>query len=73
MTILRAIASQSPLNKYVKDEPVSEELLYLATFDYYLEFIVKTILQNFEDEIPNEIKTAISNRLEEINKYIPKK
>ena len=61
------------LNKYVKDEPVSEELLNLASFDYYLEFIVKTILQNFENEIPNEIKTAISNRLEEINKYIPKK
>ena len=60
------------LNKYLRDEPVNEELLYLASLDYYLEFITKFILNNFENDIPNEIKTVISKRIEEINKYIPK-
>ena len=60
------------LNKHLRNEPVNDELLYLASLDYYLEFITRFILNNFENDIPNEIKTVISKRLEEINKYIPK-
>lgn len=61
------------LNKYLRSEPISDELLYLGSLDYYLNFIIKLIVNNYENDIPNEFKTVISKRLEEINKYIPKK
>ena len=60
------------LNKYLKNEPITEELLYLSSLDYYLDFIIDLIVNNYEDEIPYELKSIISQRLEEINKYIPK-
>lgn len=60
------------LNKYLRNEPITEQLLYMASLDYYMDFIIKTILNNYEDDIPNEFKTVISNRLEELNKFIPK-
>ena len=61
------------LNKYLRSEPISDELLYLDYLDYYLDFIIDLIVNNYDNDIPNEFKTLISNRLEEINKYIPKK
>ena len=60
------------LNKYLKEEPISEELLYIASFDYYLNFIIKLVLNTFEKDIPFEIKAIIKDRLEELNKYITK-
>ena len=60
------------LNKYLRSEPISDELLYLGSLDYYLDFIIDLIVNNYDNDIPNEFKTLISNRLEEINKYIPK-
>ena len=60
------------LNKYLRSEPISDELLYLGSLDYYLDFIIDLIVNNYENDIPDEFKTLISNRLEEINKYIPK-
>lgn len=60
------------LNKYLRSEPISDELLYLGSLDYYLDFIIDLIVNNYDKDIPDEFKTLISNRLEEINKYIPK-
>ena len=44
----------------------------MGSLDYYLDFIIKTILNYYENDIPNEFKTVISKRLEELNKFIPK-
>lgn len=60
------------LNKYLRNEPITEQLLYMGSLDYYLDFIIKTILNYYENDIPNEFKTVISKRLEELNKFIPK-
>ena len=60
------------LNKYLRNEPITEQLLYMGSLDYYLDFIIKTVLNYYENDIPNEFKTVISKRLEELNKFIPK-
>ena len=60
------------LNKYLKNEYVSEELMELAVSDYYMMFLVKLILDNYDEAIPNEFKMCITNRLEELDKFIPK-
>ena len=70
--LLREADLSYVLNKHLRFEPVSDELLYLGSLDYYLNFIVEIIVDNYENDIPNEFKSLISNRLEEINKYIPK-
>ena len=58
------------LNKYLKNEPTSEDLLYYGSLDYYLDFLINIVINNYEEEIPNEIKTAISNRLDELNRFV---
>lgn len=60
------------LNKYLKNEPISEELLLLGASDYYLNFLIKIVIDNYTEDIPEDIKNKISKRLDEINKYIPK-